>query len=208
MTAAKKKVASLPLFPLGQPTFPGVYTRLRIFEQRYLSLVRESVRNQAPFGIVPILQGSEVLKNCDPQLTPSYHPWGTEVRIVDWEQYQDGILGITVIGEQRFEVLTNKLQADGLIVANIRPQPLDEAEEPDIAHEDMLQLLSDLAAGLRIKKLFPDTPLTVSSLGWRLATLLPLPDHCKFDLLAEGDPEQRLDLIRAGLAQLMERNGE
>ncbi|XVX20439.1 LON peptidase substrate-binding domain-containing protein [Actinomycetota bacterium] len=53
----------LPLFPLGTVLMPGAYLPLRIFEPRYLDLVRDlSARDpsEPAFGVVAIRRGREV----------------------------------------------------------------------------------------------------------------------------------------------------
>ena len=41
-----------PLFPLGCVLFPGGRMALRIFERRYLDLLRNTLRDDGHFGIV------------------------------------------------------------------------------------------------------------------------------------------------------------
>jgi Lon protease-like protein len=43
-------LSSLPLFPLGSVLFPGGVLALRIFEVRYLDMVRKCHQTGAPFG--------------------------------------------------------------------------------------------------------------------------------------------------------------
>lgn len=192
----------MPLFPLSQPLYPGVAFKLRIFEQRYLRLVRESVGNQAPFAVVPIIRGREVGS------APEFYPWGTLVRIADWEQQPDGLLGITILGEQRVRVKASTVEKDGLIVAEVVTYEPESAHRPDVEHEDLVQLLDDLVAGLQVDFLFPAEPVTIASLGWRLATLLPINPDVKMALLSENDPEERLARIRQGIAEMIdEGNG-
>ena len=50
----------IPLFPLSAVLFPGGLLNLRIFEQRYLDLVRDCSRNGSGFGVCLILEGREV----------------------------------------------------------------------------------------------------------------------------------------------------
>ena len=38
-------IVEIPLFPLRTVLFPGGYLPLRIFEQRYLTMVRDCARN-------------------------------------------------------------------------------------------------------------------------------------------------------------------
>ena len=41
----------VPIFPLSSITFPGGYMPLRIFEPRYLDMVKNCVKNNTGFGI-------------------------------------------------------------------------------------------------------------------------------------------------------------
>ena len=49
----------IPLFPLNTVLFPGGPLVLRIFEQRYLAMVKECARNDGEFGVCLILKGQE-----------------------------------------------------------------------------------------------------------------------------------------------------
>lgn len=42
---------TLPLFPLNTVVFPGGKLPLRIFEQRYLEMIKQAIANDTPFGI-------------------------------------------------------------------------------------------------------------------------------------------------------------
>ena len=48
---------SLPLFPLHTTLVPGAAVGLRVFERRYLDLVRDSGRSGEGFGVCLILDG-------------------------------------------------------------------------------------------------------------------------------------------------------
>src|SRR3546814_13632786 len=50
---------SLPLFPLHTVLLPGAALGLRVFEPRYLALLRECGRSGGGFGICLILDGEE-----------------------------------------------------------------------------------------------------------------------------------------------------
>ena len=52
-------IQELPLFPLNSVIFPGGALPLRIFEPRYLDMIKDCMRNEHGFGIVLIKQGSE-----------------------------------------------------------------------------------------------------------------------------------------------------
>ena len=53
-------VSSLPLFPLRSVLFPGGELGLRVFEPRYLRMVRDCARNQTPFAIALLRDGDLV----------------------------------------------------------------------------------------------------------------------------------------------------
>src|SRR5215467_4574263 len=104
---------TLPLFPLQTVLFPGGPLSLRIFEPRYLDLVRRCLKEQSPFGVVLILEGAEA----GPVTTVA--PIGTTARLVDFEALPDGLLGVVCVGERRFRVLRHWSQDDGLNAAEV-----------------------------------------------------------------------------------------
>ncbi len=189
----------LPLFPLGQPLFPGIALPLRIFEQRYLKLVRDALRDQSGFAVLPIVSGREV------GAPPEVHPWGTLVTIRDWSQRQDGLLGITVAGDRRVRVENIRAQADGLLVADGEIYPPDPPRLVGEAESDLVTLLASLAGRLGLSELAPGDTLTVADLGWRLLTLMPFDNRWRFAQLELDDPAQRLAAIREHLQVLGRR---
>jgi Lon protease-like protein len=193
------RIDDLPLFPLGQPLFPGILLPLKIFEQRYLRLVRDAMRTQSPFGVVPILRGGEV------GAAPDIHSWGTLVTIRDWSALDNGLLGIAVAGDARIRVGEPRLQGDGLLRADAEVLPPDPLTPPGEDDEDLLELLGELATRLDLPDLLPGEDISVSALGWRLLTLLPFDPAWRLGLLAEDDPGRRLAAIRQHLVDLSRR---
>ena len=49
----------VPLFPLSTVLFPGGPLPLRIFESRYIDMISHCMKNDAPFGVLLIREGSE-----------------------------------------------------------------------------------------------------------------------------------------------------
>src|SRR6516165_3033400 len=90
---------TIPLFPLNTVLFPGGPLPLRIFETRYLDMVRHCMRERCPFGVVLIRAGAEVGAVAETTAI------GTTARIVDFNSMPDGLLGISCIGERKFRVL-------------------------------------------------------------------------------------------------------
>lgn len=105
--------SDLPLFPLSSVLFPEGALSLRIFEPRYLDMIRDCARNDAGFGVCLILDGGEVGQPATPAAV------GTLARIVDFDTGADGLLGILARGDRRFRVQQTRVCADGLIRAQI-----------------------------------------------------------------------------------------
>ena len=94
----------IPLFPLSTVLYPDGLLPLRIFEPRYLDMISEALRNQSVFGIVPIRSGREVGE------TPDFFDVGTIAHIDSWDQGDDGLLHIQVLGGKSFRVTSNDVQ--------------------------------------------------------------------------------------------------
>ena len=104
----------IPLFPLSAVLFPGGLLNLRIFEQRYLDLVRDCSRNGSGFGVCLILGGREV---GEPALPAAV---GTLARITDFCVLPDGLLGISAEGGERFQAATTRVRDNGLVHGEVR----------------------------------------------------------------------------------------
>ena len=88
----------VPLFPLNTVLFPGGVLPLRVFEARYMDMVRECMKGSDPFGVVLITRGSEVGA---PASTESV---GTLARIVAWDMPRLGLLHLRAVGSERFRI--------------------------------------------------------------------------------------------------------
>lgn len=182
----------LPLFPLRTVLFPGGVMGLRVFERRYLDLVRDCSRGNTGFGVCLLLEGSEV---GSPAAATA--AWGTEARIQDFNSLPGGVLGITVRGERRFHVERTKVRDNGLIVGEVGWG--DEASPQMVRPEH--GLLSLLLAQL-IERFGGPHALAAASryddadwVGWRLGEFLPLSLPQRQALLQQGDAYQRLQLL-------------
>lgn len=178
----------LPLFPLGTVLFPGGLLPLRIFEPRYLELVRDSARQCSSFGVCLILEGAEV---GSPALPAAL---GCEARIVDFSTTEDGLLGVVVQGERRFHVERTRVRDNGLIVADVQWL----VDSPPMRIRPEHQLLSILLGRIleRADAPFEKTELEDAEwVGWRLAEWLPLTMLSRQALLQEYDPHTRLQRL-------------
>ena len=193
MSAARRE---LPLFPLNTVLFPGGPLPLRIFETRYLDMVRRCLREEGGFGIVLITAGREA------GAAASFADVGTEARIVDFSRLDDGLLGIRCVGQERFRVLESWRQEDGLNLGHVEDIPAQPAAGlasdygfmADVLRK-VLPELGDVYAG--VPRRFEDA----AWVGHRLAELLPLELQQKQALLEMDDPLARL----AALAPLLRR---
>ena len=181
--------ASLALFPLGTVLFPGGPLALRIFEPRYLDMMRRCLKEQTPFGVVLILAGAEA------GAVTSIADTGTTARVVDFDTLPDGLLGISCLGERRFRVTGRSQQADGLNLAEVEylPDELPCGLPLEFAHlgELLREVLPKLGGAYAyVEAHYEDA-------GWianRLAEALPLSPAHKLQLLELADPLARLKL--------------
>lgn len=178
----------LPLFPLSSVLFPGGRLDLRIFERRYLDLVRDCSRDSTGFGVCLILDGSEV---GEPALPAAV---GTLARITDFSSGPDGVLGIRAEGGERFEVLATRVRDNGLVRGEVRfwaeepvlPVPAEHGLLATILERLTEQIGGEFSAVERTR--YDDA----TWVGFRLAELLPLQQPEKQHLLQMTDPLQRL----------------
>src|SRR5687768_3038431 len=187
--------ASIGLFPLRTVLLPGAALGLRVFERRYLDLVRDCMREGTTFGICLIIDGPEA----GPPAVPA--AFGTEARIEDFGSGDDGLLTLRVRGARRFHVTRTRVRDSGLVVAQVEwcdPDPDDELHPEHALLGTLLQRILDQVGGEHAKAppvCFDDA----AWVGWRLAELLPLSDQQRQSLLQQDDPHARLDSLLAAL---------
>jgi len=188
----KGGAVNIPLFPLDAVLFPKGAIMLQIFEQRYISMISQCLRQDAGFGIC-LGKGSEG-KDAD-----GMHGVGTYARIFDWEQLENGLLGIRCRGERRFTIMSRTRRQDGLNEAEVRWRPEKPcAKSPPILRAclEYLQRRSDrenLPFSLDDEKATAD-PHWVS---YRLAELLPLTVKSRQTVLEMDDAPLRLKTLFA-----------
>jgi Lon protease-like protein len=194
---AATAASELPLFPLNLVLFPGGQLPLRIFEPRYVDMVRACMREGAPFGVVLIEAGAEV-----GPVTRTANV-GTSARIVDFFQLPDGLLGIACVGERKFRIVERRVQSDGLNVGDVEWL----GEEPSVPlpreYAHLAQLLERVLP--RAGDVYKSQPLRLDDASWvgnRLTELLPMAPSQKQALLEMEDPVERL----ARLSPLIRRS--
>lgn len=187
---------TLALFPLQSVLFPGGLLSLKVFEARYLDLVSECLRDQQPFGVVCLRQGSEVRREGEGQRFESAGVLA-ELREVDSEQA--GILRVKCIGRRRFRLSEPTQQADGLWRARVELLADDPPMAPAAAMIPTVRALANAIATLKGQGSLPFLePYRFDDAGWvanRWCELLPLPVGLKQRLMELDNPLVRLELV-------------
>lgn len=190
--------ASLPLFPLQAVLVPGAALDLRIFERRYLDMVRDCGRSSGGFGVCLILDGSETGAPATPAA------FGTEALIEDFDSTPGGLLSLRVRGRRRFHVLRTRVRDTGLVVADIEWRG-EGAASPRLRPEHALlaELLRRMLEQIGGNCVDPPPALFEDAawVGWRLAELLPLSMAQRQELLQFDDPHVRLQRLLEGIGE-------
>lgn len=182
---------SLSIFPLRTVLLPGAALGLRVFEPRYLDLVRECGRTGAGFGVCLILDGEETGA---PATSAAF---GTEAMIEDFGADDGGLLTLQVRGARRFRVQHVRIRDNGRQVADIRWCDPDSAEHLRPEHGLLAVLLQSLLDRFGGEHAMAPSALLddASWVSWRLAELLPLANAQRQELLQLDDAHQRLDRL-------------
>lgn len=101
----------LPLFPLPIFLLPDGITRLRIYEQRYLNMVRD-INKTCGFAILYSGKGEH-------QTVPNWASW---VDIIDFMMPDDGVLVIDVKCRALVDLVVTQVNADNLQIADVSPK--------------------------------------------------------------------------------------
>jgi Lon protease-like protein len=182
-------VNQLALFPLHIVLFPGGPLPLRIFETRYVDMVRNCMRAASSFGVVLIRAGNEV----GPAETFDV---GTTASIVDFHQLSDGFLGLSCIGGERFRITSRSVQPDGLNVAGIDWLPAEPTLPVPERHAGLSQLLESVLP--QLGEGYTNMEFHLDDAAWvgrRLAEIMPIPASQKQFCLELNDPIQRLEFL-------------
>lgn len=189
---------SLPLFPLHTVLVPGAALDLRIFERRYLDMIRDCGRSGSGFGVCLILDGNEAGAAAVPAA------FGTEALVEDFDTTPEGLLSLRVRGRRRFHALRTRVRDTGLVVADIEWRE-DDAVSPRLRPEHALlaELLRRILLQIASAQAEPAPMLFENAawVGWRLAELLPLPMPQRQELLQLDDPHARLQRLLDGIAE-------
>ncbi len=189
-------LVEVPIFPLNTVLFPGGLLPLRVFEPRYVRMVRDCTTLDIGFAVMLIRDGQEAGEPAN------FHDLGTLARIVDFSQLPDGLLGVTAHGERRIRVRAQTVAGDGLISGQIELI----ADDPSIPLAEDYRGAADLLQALmeQLPEPFRYPEADMNDATWvsgRLAELLPISLALKHRLLTLDDPGQRMDVVYALLQE-------
>jgi Lon protease-like protein len=202
MQGARRDPVALPLFPLKTVLFPGGVLPLKIFEQRYVTMTKSCLKDDAPFGVCLLTRGEEVPKSKTSANEVSFALVGTRARITAWDMPQLGILHVRTEGLARFQVRSHALAQDGLVIGQVTDIAPEPALELPATHKPLAAFLELLIERVGRESFPVDLALDDASwVGYRLAELLPLPLSIKQSMLEINDAEVRLTVLAKFLKQ-------
>ncbi|QUM76406.1 LON peptidase substrate-binding domain-containing protein [Moritella sp. 24] len=181
----------LALYPLPSHILPDGKLPLRIIEERYIRMIKESAKAMTGFGIAMI----------DNQKSGPFgriSPIGTHVKIVDFYSLDDGFLGIIIEGIDRFVIDAIIIEEDGLKVADIHY--ISNWPAQDIIEQD--RYLTDKLTDIfeqhpELNELYTSKEMDNASwISQRWLELLPIPVEQKQQLLQQPNCARTLQVIK------------
>lgn len=182
----------IPIFPLHTVLYPGGALALRIFEPRYLDMVGKSLKEDKGFGVCLISEGKETDAKAE-----SFE-YGTYGKISYWQQLPEGLLGITVRGQQRFKIISKHIDANKLCIADVEMLPNEHSESLPTRFQQLAKMVEEMLTQIghpytTLPKFYDDA----SWIGYRLAEILPIALVQKQHFLQLTDPIERLERLSA-----------
>jgi uncharacterized protein len=199
MTNSVSGLRNIPLFPLGTVLFPDGVIALKIFEARYLDMIKQCLREKTQFGVVSIIQNTAAKTE---DISLSFSKIGTLAQIEDFDPVHPALYMTKSFGTQRFKLLNSKQEASGLWMGTVELLENDPLTPILPEHQRVAELLEEIISLISTENLLGEAPFKppfkIDDCGWvsnRLAELLPIPLVQKNHLLAQTNPRIRLDLI-------------
>ena len=191
----------LPLFPLNAVLFPDGIMPLRIFEARYIDMVRSCMRREVPFGVVLLKSGSENGHGAQPENV------GCIAHITSWDMPQFGLLQLRTRGGSRFRIHATRRDATDRLEGRIELIGADAPAPITGIHLECARtlklIIDDLdrrqASGREHPGDSPfSLPIRLDDCAWvadRWSEILPIPLKAKQTLLELENGESRLEIV-------------
>ena len=194
------RLTTTPLFPLTINVLPGAYLPLQIFEPRSIDMIKNCLSNSEGFCIVLIkTEDDQELRDL-----PNHYDIATYVEIVDFNQLENGLLGITVQGKEKIKIFERWKQTDELLLGKItKVQEEDDDLSLDPRFLDLWDMVKEVTSHPEIKKLNLDLDLNSSkSVCYILASILPLTPLEKQTILELDQTVDKLNYLKDVIKKL------
>ena len=189
-----------PLVPLSINVLPGAFLPLQIFEPRYIDMVKDCLSAEKGFCVV-LSEHSEIKVNL--QDLPQHVATGTYVEVVDFNQLENGLLGLTVQGRHRMQVLERRLKEDGLLIGEVVEIPEPDSSSLERDFSNIWRVLKEISNHPEIKKLDLEIDFSnSSSVAYHLASLLPVTPKEKQEILELDSNKERLENLESIIKRL------
>ncbi len=201
------KTSWLSLFPLNTVLFPDGVLPLRVFETRYIDMVRDCMRHETPFGVVLIKSGKEVGAAAEPEAV------GCLAHITHWDMPDPGVLTLRTRGGTRFRILETRERHDRGLEARVVTLTTDDIMPITDIHvrcaKALKNVIDNIVAqgqaeqGDAFDNPFP-TPVQLDNAGWvanRWCEILPIPLAARQKLLELDDAQSRMQIVHQFLQQ-------
>jgi|TARA_B110000444_G_scaffold216751_1_gene215411 uncharacterized protein len=187
----------IPFFPLQSIVLPGGLFPLRIFERRYLDMVRDCIKNNTGFCI------TLTRNNSQKEYVSDIYNYGCYVKITDWDQLDNGFLGITVEGINKVKVLSRDLDKTNLLVGEIENVELEKEYMIPQKHLLLSRFYKKIYPGIKhVISFKKERYADASWVGFRLIECLPLDSSTKNKLIAMDHAIERLDMLNIIIQKL------
>jgi uncharacterized protein len=192
---------NVPLFPLNAVLCPGGKLPLRVFEPRYLDMIKNCLKSDSGFVVVLLKSDSRE------SFGLPFYEQGTLAKIVDFDAGSDGVLHLVAEGQSAIRILNASISEDDLWRAEVAevdyPVEVEQNVPVPDKYEELRQVLKALVRHPSVNDLnlmidFEDS----QQVGFRLTELLPLDNPQKQYLFELDDPLYRLQKISDQLAEL------
>ena len=185
---------TLPMFPLSSVIFPKSLFTLRVFEPRYLELVKECVMTGRGFGVCLIAKGHEVGGGDE------RYDYGTVSEILQAVEIGSGQLAISCVGRKRFRVLRwledSPYPKATVEIEEVPDSELIKQEQVDELRPVLLKIADTVSklSGIKQDKVVPSSTNMIEEI-YHLAEHSYLGAYDRYKVLSSETLEARFNLL-------------
>ena len=187
-------MTTLPMFPLSSVIFPESLFTLRVFEPRYLELVKECVMTGRGFGVCLIAKGHEVGGGDE------RYDYGTVSEILQAVEIGSGQLAISCVGRKRFRVLRwleDSPYPKAIVeIEEVSDSELIKQEQVDELRPVLLKIADTVSklSGIKQDKVVPSSTNMIEEI-YHLAEHSYLGAYDRYKVLSSETLEARFNLL-------------